>query len=96
MRQFFLLFFLISALSLSAQATKKELQASRIQEPPVIDGKLDDAAWIEERKAMKIERDDWLTRMSQARIWIDSDQDDVEDEGEVQAMDRPPHRRRLF
>ena len=47
MRQFFLLFFLISALSLSAQATKKELQASRIQEPPVIDGKLDDAAWNE-------------------------------------------------
>ncbi len=34
-------------MSLSAQATKKELQASRIQEPPVIDGKLDDAAWNE-------------------------------------------------
>ncbi len=55
-----------------------------------------DDAWIEERKAMKMERDDWLTRMSQASIWIDTDQDDVEDDSEVQAMDRPLPRRRLF
>ncbi len=55
-----------------------------------------DDAWEQERLAMKMERDDWLTRMSQALIWIDSDQDDIEDDSEVQSMGRPLHRRRLF
>ena len=36
---------MLPILSLTAQTTKKELQASRIEEPPVIDGILDDAAW---------------------------------------------------
>ena len=45
MRRFFLPFYLLFILSLSAQTTKKELIASRIQEPPIIDGKLDDTAW---------------------------------------------------
>ena len=45
MSRFFLLFFLCTVISVTAQTTKKELQAFRIQEAPVIDGKLDDTAW---------------------------------------------------
>ena len=45
MSRYFLLFCLLPILSITAQTTKKELQASRIQEAPVIDGKLDDKAW---------------------------------------------------
>ncbi len=32
-------------MTVTAQITKKQLKSSRIQEPPVIDGKLDDKAW---------------------------------------------------
>ena len=45
MSRFFPFFLLFSVIAGTAQTTKKELQASRIQEPPVIDGKLDDKAW---------------------------------------------------
>jgi len=55
-----------------------------------------DDAWKEERLAMKTERDDWLARMSKALIWVDTNQDDIKDDSEVQAMMPPIHRRRLF
>ncbi len=55
-----------------------------------------DTSWEREQTIMKAERDDWLTRLSQARIWIDEDQDDIEEDSEVQSMARPLHRRRLF
>lgn len=45
MSRFSLLFLLCTVISVTAQTTKKELQAFRIQEAPVIDGKLDDNAW---------------------------------------------------
>ncbi len=45
MRNIFLFSCLSFVLSVSAQTSKKELQAYRINEPPVIDGKLNDAAW---------------------------------------------------
>jgi len=55
-----------------------------------------DDSWEKEQAVMKMERDDWLTRMSQARIWIDENQDDTKTDSEVQAMLPPIHRRRLF
>ena len=54
-----------------------------------------DDSWEKEQLIMRMERDDWLTRMSQARIWIDSNQDDIETDDEVQSMDRPLPRRQL-
>lgn len=54
-----------------------------------------DDSWEKEREAMKVDRDDWLTRMSQARIWVDADQDDDEGDSEVQAMEFALPRRQL-
>ncbi|MGI9531777.1 DUF5916 domain-containing protein [Lutimonas sp.] len=45
MRNIFLLIFVASCFQTIAQTSKKELQAIRIQEAPVIDGKLNDKAW---------------------------------------------------
>ena len=45
MRKILLLLCLVSYLHSTAQTTKKEIQAVRISEAPVIDGKLDEAAW---------------------------------------------------
>ena len=45
MRRFFLFICLFTLLSVTAQTTKKELEARRIQESPLIDGKLDEAVW---------------------------------------------------
>jgi len=45
MRKILLLLCLVSYLHSTAQTTKKEIQAVRISEAPVIDGKLDEAIW---------------------------------------------------
>lgn len=45
MQRFFAIIFLLTLISATAQTTKKELVATRIQKAPVIDGKLDDPAW---------------------------------------------------
>ena len=47
MRKILLLLCLLSYLHGTAQTTKKEIQAQRISEAPVIDGKLDEAAWAD-------------------------------------------------
>ncbi len=45
MRKIILFFSLISFLSGYTQSAQKELQASRVAEAPVIDGKLDESVW---------------------------------------------------
>ena len=45
MRKFLLLLCFLSVINSMAQTTKKETQALRISEAPVIDGKLNDSAW---------------------------------------------------
>ena len=47
MRKILLLLCLLSYLHGTAQTTKKEIQAQRISEAPVIDGKLNEAAWAD-------------------------------------------------
>jgi len=47
MRKILLLLCLVSYLHSTAQTTKKEIQAIRITEAPVIDGKLDEAVWAD-------------------------------------------------
>jgi hypothetical protein len=53
-----------------------------------------DDSWLEERVATKQVLDELVNRFASAtNIWIDDNQDDVEDESEVQSMDRPlPYR----
>jgi len=55
-----------------------------------------DDSWEREQVATKQTLDELINRFAGAtNIWIDDDQDDVEDDEDVQPMDRPLPRRRL-
>lgn len=46
MRKFILLFAILCSLFLNAQEAKKNIRSVRISKPPIIDGVLDDEAWV--------------------------------------------------